>query len=238
MKKHVNQVIIMLKPINRSSISAQIYEQLLNNIVSGEWPVGMKLPTEKELTEQFHVSRAPIREALQRLRALGVLESHQGSGSFVSDNSPLEAMETILSCNTVTKQQIVELLEFRKIFEPYCVQKVAEIATNQQLFELEKYAPSHDTIKARADIRTLTFEMDVAFHRDIVFLTNNTLFISMYEVISNLRLKHISFFVGIRMDHERILEEHRDIYQALICRDAKLASELMYKHLVYVSDLM
>ena len=126
----------MLKPINRSSISAQIYEQLLNNIVSGEWPVGMKLPTEKELTEQFHVSRAPIREALQRLRALGVLESHQGSGSFVSDNSPLEAMETILSCNTVTKQQIVELLEFRKIFEPYCVQKVAEIATNQQLFEL------------------------------------------------------------------------------------------------------
>ena len=94
----------MLKPINRSSISAQIYEQLLNNIVSGEWPVGMKLPSEKELTEQFHVSRAPIREALQRLRALGVLESHQGSGSFVSDNSPLEAMETILSCNTVTKQ--------------------------------------------------------------------------------------------------------------------------------------
>ena len=228
----------MLKPVNRDSVSTQIYEQLLNYIISGEWPVGTRLPSEKDLAEQFHVSRAPIREALQRLRAIGVVRSHQGSGSFVCENSPLEAMETILSCNTVSKQQIAELLEFRKLFEPYCVRKVAEIATNQQLFELEKYAPSLESIKKRADIRTITFEMDVAFHHNIVLLTNNSLFISLYEVISNLRLGHISYFVGLRMDHERILEEHREIYRALICRDMELAEKLMYKHLAYVSNFM
>ena len=228
----------MLKPVNHNSASSQIYEQLLHYIISGEWPVGTRLPSEKDLAEQFGVSRAPIREALQRLRAIGVVRSHQGSGSFVCGNSPLEAMETILSCNAVSHEQIVDLLEFRKIFEPYCVHKVAETATNQQLFELEKYAPSLESIKGQKDIRTVTFEMDVAFHHNIVLLTNNSLFISLYEVISNLRLGHIGYFVGLRMDHERILEEHYEIYRALICRDAKLAEKLMYDHLTYVSNFM
>ena len=222
----------MLKPVNHNSASSQIYEQLLHYIISGEWPVGTRLPSEKDLAEQFGVSRVPIREALQRLRAIGVVRSLQGSGSFVCGNSPLEAMETILSCNAVSHEQIVDLLEFRKIFEPYCVHKVAETATNQQLFELEKYAPSLESIKDQNDIRTVTF------HRNIVLLTNNSLFISLYEVISNLRLSHIEYFVGLRMDHERILEEHHEIYRALICRDAQLAEKLMYDHLTRVSNFM
>lgn len=228
----------MLKPVNHNSASSQIYEQLLHYIISGEWPVGTRLPSEKDLAEQFGVSRVPIREALQRLRAIGVVRSLQGSGSFVCGNSPLEAMETILSCNAVSHEQIVDLLEFRKIFEPYCVHKVAETATNQQLFELEKYAPSLESIKDQNDIRTVTFEMDIAFHRNIVLLTNNSLFISLYEVLSNLRLSHIEYFVGLRMDHERILEEHHEIYRALICRDAQLAEKLMYDHLTRVSNFM
>ena len=73
----------MLKPVNHNSASSQIYEQLLHYIISGEWPVGTRLPSEKDLAEQFGVSRVPIREALQRLRAIGVVRSLQGSGSFV-----------------------------------------------------------------------------------------------------------------------------------------------------------
>ena len=61
----------MLKPVNHNSASSQIYEQLLHYIISGEWPVGTRLPSEKDLAEQFGVSRVPIREALQRLRAIG-----------------------------------------------------------------------------------------------------------------------------------------------------------------------
>ena len=66
----------------------------------------------------------------------------------------------------------------------------------------------------------------------------DSLFISLYEVISNLRLSHIEYFVGLRMDHERILEEHHEIYRALICRDAQLAEKLMYDHLTRVSNFM
>ena len=75
----------MLKPVNHNSASSQIYEQLLHYIISGEWPVGTRLPSEKDLAEQFGVSRVPIREALQRLRAIGVVRSLQGSGSFVCE---------------------------------------------------------------------------------------------------------------------------------------------------------
>ena len=85
----------MLKPVNHNSASSQIYEQLLHYIISGEWPVGTRLPSEKDLAEQFGVSRVPIREALQRLRAIGVVRSLQGSGSFVCGNSPLSRMEPL-----------------------------------------------------------------------------------------------------------------------------------------------
>ena len=49
----------MLKPVNHNSASSQIYEQLLHYIISGEWPVGTRLPSEKDLAEQFGVSRVP-----------------------------------------------------------------------------------------------------------------------------------------------------------------------------------
>lgn len=224
----------MLTPVNRNSASDQIYNQLLGYIISGQWPVGTKLPPEKELSEQFNVSRAPIREALQRLGAIGVVQSQQGRGSFVCENSPLEAVKTILSTITVSKQQITELLEFRKLLEPYCARKITEIASDEQLAALAKFAPPLEEIKSNSDIRIITFEMDVLFHRNIVMLTGNSLFIDLYEVISNIRQGHIGYFVELRMDHERILEEHYEIQRALVNRDANLAEKLMYEHLIYV----
>jgi len=228
----------MVTPINRKSASAQIYNQLLNYIISGEWPVGTRLPSEKELAEQFNVSRAPIREALQRLSAIGVVESQQGRGSFVCENSPLEAVGMMLSTINVDRTQITELLEFRKIFEPYCARKVAEIASDEQLAALEKYAPPLSQIRTRSNLRTFTFEMDVHFHRNIILLTDNSLFIALYEVISNIRQGHIGYFIEQRMDHEQILEGHYNIQQALVHRDADLAEKLMYQHLIDVSKYL
>lgn len=71
--------------IQRKKVSELVLEKLIEMIKSGEIPPNSKLPTEKELTEKFGVSRVPIREALSVLEASGIIESKQGGGNWVKE---------------------------------------------------------------------------------------------------------------------------------------------------------
>ncbi|MEN2448155.1 GntR family transcriptional regulator, partial [Bacillus sp. JR_15] len=79
----------------KEKVSQIIARKLLTMIENGEFPPGSKLPTEMELTEQFGVSRVPIREALSMLRAAGVIYSRQGGGSYVEDSANSTLLQRI-----------------------------------------------------------------------------------------------------------------------------------------------
>ncbi len=87
----------MIKPIKKENTTDMIYSQLLDMIFSGEWKEGYQIPSETELSTQFGVSRGPVREALQRLNAMGVIISQQGRGSFVSASPWPEFFNVFLS---------------------------------------------------------------------------------------------------------------------------------------------
>ena len=72
--------------ISRSNITDQIVQYFKEKIVSGEWKVGEKIPSENQLTETLGVSRASIRTAIQQLVGIGVLESRHGKGTFLLDD--------------------------------------------------------------------------------------------------------------------------------------------------------
>ena len=74
----------MITPIKKENATDQIYMQLLDMIFTGSWSAGSKIPSEAELSKQFGVSRVPVREALQRLNAMGIITSQQGRGAFVN----------------------------------------------------------------------------------------------------------------------------------------------------------
>ncbi|MCI9132849.1 MAG: FadR family transcriptional regulator [Lachnospiraceae bacterium] len=228
----------MAQPIRRDDISSQIYNRFLERITSNEWPDGTKLPTEMQLAKEYGVSRSAIREALQRLRAIGMIESRQGVGSFVNTSSAIASLNTVLYSHSVNAQNIFELLEFRKLFEPHCVRLVAQQASDEDILSLKQFAPSLSELGQQKpkikDLQKLTFEMDIDFHQQIVRLTKNSLFNLIYDVISSIRLSHIDYFINLRMDYAVILDEHNAIYEALKVRDGELASTLMYDHLVYI----
>ncbi|MGD1816132.1 MAG: GntR family transcriptional regulator [Pleomorphochaeta sp.] len=73
----------MINNKNRIPLYVQLYEELLNEIVSGNWPVDHILPSEKELTEQYLVSRITVRQALEQLRNEGYIVRKPGKGTFV-----------------------------------------------------------------------------------------------------------------------------------------------------------
>ena len=101
--------------LQRTSVSEQIFAILKQKIASGEWQDGQKIPSENELAAQFGVSRMSARSALQRLSALGLLETRPGDGTFVRAFSLLnyfqEATDLIATSNNME-----QIREFRNFF--------------------------------------------------------------------------------------------------------------------------
>ena len=78
----------------KEKVSQKISRELLLMIENGKFPPGSKLPTEMELADLFGVSRMPIREALSVLRAMGIISSQQGGGSYVEEVIPSSIAHT------------------------------------------------------------------------------------------------------------------------------------------------
>ena len=74
---------VMVHRIHRKSVSDQVFEQMRELILASEWKIGDKLPAETDLANHFGVSRSSVRQALQKLSAIGMVKTRVGEGSFV-----------------------------------------------------------------------------------------------------------------------------------------------------------
>ena len=73
----------MIQPIEKKNVADEVFEKMLNMIIEGDWKKGEMIPSENELREAFSVSRSTVRQAVQRLSALGIVRSRQGKGTYV-----------------------------------------------------------------------------------------------------------------------------------------------------------
>ena len=78
---------MQITPIQKVNVVEEIFDQLQSMLIEGTWKPGDKIPSENELSETFGVSRMTIRQALQKMKALGLIETRSGSGSFGSAGS-------------------------------------------------------------------------------------------------------------------------------------------------------
>ncbi|GAA4083321.1 FadR/GntR family transcriptional regulator [Nocardioides kongjuensis] len=74
-----------LRPVTRRSVSDQVFDQLLDEVVDGELPAGEPLPSERRLAEVLGISRPAVREALQRIAQTGLVEVRHGGATLVRD---------------------------------------------------------------------------------------------------------------------------------------------------------
>ncbi len=72
-----------LKAVKKVNIGDQVYDQIKDQIISGSWASGEKIPSENQLMDIFGVSRGTVRQAIQKLSAVGLLETRRGEGSYV-----------------------------------------------------------------------------------------------------------------------------------------------------------
>ena len=206
---------------------------LYGEIASGRMGEGVKLPAERQLSEQFGASRGAVRRVLQDLKDRGLITQAVGSGTFVRAGAAqyLPASEPRVDDAAASQTSPSELMEARQLFEPLMPRLIARNATTSdfaRMMECIERSEAAGTIEE--------FEhWDGELHRTFALATHNSFFVKIYELMNQVReqgewgrLKRLSLTPERRKDYET---QHRAIVAALRDRDADEAGKGLAGHL-------
>ena len=196
------------------TIRDQVYQILRDEICAGKYAPGSWLQ-ETELTEYLGVSRSPVREALRRLVADGLLMEIPNKGVFVKE---------------FTCRDIDEIFDMRVMLESYAIRNSRSRMTSarlQKLFDiLEKLEHTHAT----GDLAVYT-QTDEILHNWIVELSENSLVISTYDRVRSMNQQFRVLSLSSHRRFDESLEEHRQIVQSLAVGDVETACATNTRHL-------
>lgn len=206
-----------MQPVRRTSLIAQVTEQLRAEIRSGRWPVGSRIPTEPELTELTGTGRNTVREAVQALVHAGMVERRQGSGTYVISTSSLGGALTEYFADAQQR----DILELRRALDTTAAslaaqrRDVGDIANLERLLEERRVAWDDDQETA--------IEADVQLHRAIVVASHNAVYLEFYDSL----LPVIA--AGIRSRSEKAGDEayhaeHIELVESVIAGDPERAA--------------
>jgi GntR family transcriptional repressor for pyruvate dehydrogenase complex len=203
-------------------------------ISSGEFTAGARLPTERELTLRFGVSRSSLREAVRALALVGVLEPRVGDGTYVTTLEP-ELLLTGLGFVSDLMQagSLLELHEIRRILEPAATRMATPRLSKEDLDELRDCLRRMEEAGSVAEF----IEADTAFHRVILGACGNAALASLIENLSTgtARARMWQSVVG-QGAVEATIAAHWNIYKALAGRDEGMAAAADMMHLAIAGE--
>lgn len=213
------------KPVATKRVSQVIYDQIYQKIVSGELRPGHRLPSERELAEQFRRSRPSVREALRMLQQDGLLEISVGSaGGAVIRGISLETVEEPLrKLVAVGAINLNELVEYRHINDRGCARLAAIHYTEKDAKALQKIL---DGAKNSIQEPISFQEYDIAFHSALAQASHNALAQLINDVIVGLNTRVFREAIlnytpeQYREINRLIYESHNAIFQAVLSRNS------------------
>lgn len=215
-----------IKKANRLTLAGQVTAQIEQMIESGQWKIGEKIPSEPELMEMFEVSRNTLREGIQSLVHVGLLETRQGIGTTVKSNSKLAlALE-----KKIRKSDLLEALEVRLGLEREAAQLASKKRTLEDLEHMEYCLNNCKEAVKSNDIRQF-IQADIAFHKSVVKATQNKMFIEIYENITDPLQRSIDGIIRIRESNNYENEIHTNLFEAIQAGDSQLALESVNHYL-------
>lgn len=213
--------------IKNVSVTSQVVDYLKENIESGDWVVGEKIPSENQMVEELGVSRSSIRTALQHLIGLGVLRSYQGKGTYLINNQVENWDETENKITSEDCKDIYRVLQFRQIVEPEACKLAVQNCTPETIAALEAYLEQMEMFKGD---RAKFVRADVKFHEVISRTSGNTLLEkSLHKVFSETRKNHEQ--MNEIFGYESGIYYHTSILEAFRSKDEQGAHDRMYSHL-------
>ncbi|MGQ9510204.1 MAG: FadR/GntR family transcriptional regulator, partial [Thermodesulfobacteriota bacterium] len=218
------------KPIKPPRISEEVAQQIKKAILSGHFKAGEKLPSERDLADEFQVSRLAIREAIRKLEYIGFIITRQGvtGGAYVTDLTFEYLANAFLDLFLANKISIPELYQVRLLIEPEVARLAALNITPEYVLRLKEALEIED-------LPIITLSIDIErkqkIHLILAEMSGNRFFEALVRSLLRLTKKVVE---AVNPDPDLVHPRgmHNAIVEAVLKGDSESAMEAMKKHTI------
>ncbi len=229
----------MFEPARQNKTTDIIIDRIRTAILEGKLRPGDRLPPEKELGEQFNVSKQTMRESLRALEYMGLITLRKGAGggAFIVEVEKGVAVGNLANYLYFKNLTIENLSETRRILEPYAARRAAQQMSREDLERLGKINEKTAESIAAEDWQLVTW-YEVEFHKLIAGQTDNPILILVLDFVENL-LDDFKKILQPDPDFmHAVLTSHLLITEAISDRDECRAAGEMEKHIIEVEEYL
>lgn len=223
--------------VKNESVSDSAVLQFESLILNGVLREGAKLPGERELAEQFGISRPKVREALQKLEERGLLAIIHGDGAYIARLGAAAMSPALVELYKRHPSAIYDHLEYRREQESFAARLAATRSTK---VDREVIADTLDAMTRAHDVgdHKLGDELDSNFHSAVVNASHNRILIHMMTSLYELNRSGVFFsrreILNIEEVSEFLLAQHRSIGEAICSGQADKAAEAAAAHIDFI----
>ena len=220
-----------LHSIKRRRLHEDIVQQFHSMIRQGTLSHGDRLSSERDLAEQFKVSRSSVREAIHSLELQGLVISKRGSGTFISTENADSILSLMAASLNTGGEALREIFEMRRVLEPAIAALAAERATAEDVAQMMVILAEQ---QQQIDSGETGVEADTAFHFALASATHNSALNKVVSAVEDIlqRSRHQSLQEPGRP--QRSLASHRQILEMIRNKDGAGAQQAMAHHLEVV----
>ncbi|MCH5343514.1 MAG: GntR family transcriptional regulator [Acetatifactor sp.] len=191
-----------------------VFNTLRQAILTGELKPGERL-MEIHLADRLGVSRTPIREAIRKLELEGLVTMIPRRGAEVAQ---------------ITEKSMIDVLEIRRALDALCVELACDRITDEEMERLKGACDDFENAVKTGDVKKIA-QADVALHDILVQATGNQRLIQMVNNLSEQMYRYRFEYIKDFHQHERLVEEHRIIYESILNKDKETATQAAKMHI-------
>lgn len=229
------------RPVQPEKISTAVTHQIEQLILRGILRPSERLPSERELSDRFGVSRPSLREALADLQERGLLVSRAGSGVFVADVLGSAFSPALVQLFAQHDEAVYDYISFRRDLEGLAAERAARFASDTDLGVVQAIFAKMEAAHQKRDPADEA-QHDAEFHLAIIEASHNVIMLHMMRAMYDL-LREGVFYNRQVMFRQRktrvmLLDQHRAINEALQARDPAAARDAVVAHLDFVETAL
>lgn len=220
-------------------------QYFLQEIRSGNLKPGDKILNERKLSDHLGISRVPLREAICTLATLGILEAHQGNGTYVSKTNSEVFSNIIKKYGIFNRSMVDEVFEARILFEADAARLAAQNRTADDLERLHAALGNHEnalTLYQKNKISSQSMmEYDSEIHLGIAASTHNNFILQIIEAIRHVTIEKDFFGEQYTIDKDHFTKSkilHREIVTAIEQQNMDMAYKKMQEHIVQIRSAL
>lgn len=221
---------MVVKPIQKSSTADKVFETLYEMIATGQYQRGQKLPSQDELAKQFGVSRNTLREAINKLSAMGLLSSHQGIGTVVESPHPAGYLSALSGQFLLDPLSVREFIEARICIERTSVRLAVARAGEGDIQRLQRILGDQKLALKNDDFAEFT-RQDAAFHMELAQISGNRVLMKFLQTIHDMMQRFIGEVAQLPGAVQGAMRFHMRMTEAIAAKDPDRAEQELVSHL-------